>query len=403
MTHRPTPIAATLALALAATGAPAQDGLREADSVLSSAGPLAIEELATLRFPWGMAELPDGDLLITEKVGALRRYSADGGLSEPIGGVPEVAYRNQGGLLDVALHPDFEENRLVYLYYVEAAGDQPENPSLDADPRLGPYVDLEDRVLKGGVVMRARLEGDALVEGETIWEQVPKSVGMGHFGGRLVFAPDGRLIVTSGERQRFDPAQSDEGNLGKVIRLNDDGSIPEDNPFATANAPLDAVWSKGHRNPLGAAIRPDTQTLYIHEMGPLHGDEINAPQPGRNYGWPKVSNGENYNRDPIPHHETDPEAFERPVFYWRPAISPSGMAFYEGDAFADWRGDALIGALSAEALVRVAFEGENVVEEEQIKMYRRIRDVMEARDGSILLLTDYEDGKLLRLAPVETN
>jgi glucose/arabinose dehydrogenase len=367
--------------------------------VLSSAGPLAIEELATLEFPWGMAYLPDGALLITEKPGRLRSWTEADGLSEPISGVPEVAYRGQGGLLDVAVHPDFQENGLVYLYYVEAADEQDPDAPLDNDPRLGPYVDTEDRTLKGGVVMRARLEDGALTGQETIWEQVPKSVGLGHYGGRLVFDGDGKLIVTSGERQRFDPAQDPYSNLGKVVRLNDDGSIPDDNPYFTAAAPLNQVWSLGHRNPLGAAIRPATGELYVHEMGPLYGDELNVPRPARNYGWPVVSNGENYNRDPLPHHETDLEAFHRPDFYWRPAISPSGLAFYEGEMFADWEGSALIGALSGEALVRVSFDDVGAVRDEQIKLYRRVRDVEVGEDGAILLLTDYEDGKLLRLTP----
>lgn len=303
--------------------------------------------------------------------------------------------------MDVALHPDFAENGLVYLYYVMAAEDQPEEPALDNDPRLGPFVNTEDRVLKGGVVWRARLDGDTLVEGKELWRQEPFSVGLGQFGGRLVFRDDGTLIITSGDRQRFEPAQSYETNLGKILRINDDGSIPEDNPYWTAGSPLDAVWSLGHRNPLGAAIRPETGELYTHEMGPLYGDELNVPVPSGNYGWPEVSNGENYNRQPIAHHETALERFERPLFYWRPAVSPSGLMFYNGDMFADWKGNAFLGGLSVQALVRVSFDGENVSGSEQINLYRRVRDVMQADDGAILILTDYEDGKLLRLTPAE--
>jgi len=399
--------AGLVALGLAGTlaSAPAQtDGDEAAGTrtVMTSAGPVRIETLADLRLPWGMDYLPDGSLLVTEKPGNLRRYE-DGNLSEPIAGLPEVAFRNQGGLLDIAVHPDFAENGLIYLYFVEAAEDQPEDATVDADPRLGPYVDEEDTTLKGGAVLRARLEGERLAEAEVIWRQTPKTIGLGHFGGRLVFAPDGKLIVTSGERQKFAPAQDPETNLGKIVRLNDDGSIPEDNPFADEGAPLNAVWSTGHRNPLGAAIRPETGTLYIHEMGPLYGDELNVPEAGRDYGWPSVSNGEHYDRTQIPHHETALDEYARPLFYWRPAISPSGLAFYTGGRFADWTGDAFIGALSAEALVRVGFDGEQVVEEEQINLHTRGRDVMEARDGAILLLTDAEDGALLRLTPAETN
>jgi glucose/arabinose dehydrogenase len=392
----------TLAFALISTMATAQQHTgRDENRVMSSAGPIQIEELATLEFPWGMEALPEGGLLITEKVGALRRWSEADGLSDPISGLPEIEYQGQGGLLDVALHPDFAENGLVYLYYVMAAEDQPEEPALDNDPRLGPFVNTEDRVLKGGVVWRARLDGDTLVEGKELWRQEPFSVGLGQFGGRLVFRDDGTLIITSGDRQRFEPAQSYETNLGKILRINDDGSIPEDNPYWTAGSPLDAVWSLGHRNPLGAAIRPETGELYTHEMGPLYGDELNVPVPSGNYGWPEVSNGENYNRQPIAHHETALERFERPLFYWRPAVSPSGLMFYNGDMFADWKGNAFLGGLSVQALVRVSFDGENVSGSEQINLYRRVRDVMQADDGAILILTDYEDGKLLRLTPAE--
>ncbi|MGB3689542.1 MAG: PQQ-dependent sugar dehydrogenase [Jannaschia helgolandensis] len=392
----------TLAFALISTMATAQQHSgRDENRVLSSAGPIQIEELATLEFPWGMEALPESGLLITEKVGALRRWSEADGLSDPISGLPEIEYQGQGGLLDVALHPDFAENGLVYLYYVMAAEDQPEEPALDNDPRLGPFVNTEDRVLKGGVVWRARLDGDTLVEGKELWRQEPFSVGLGQFGGRLVFRDDGTLIITSGDRQRFEPAQSYETNLGKILRINDDGSIPEDNPYWTAGSPLDAVWSLGHRNPLGAAIRPETGELYTHEMGPLYGDELNVPVPSGNYGWPEVSNGENYNRQPIAHHETALERFERPLFYWRPAVSPSGLMFYNGDMFADWKGNAFLGGLSVQALVRVSFDGENVSGSEQINLYRRVRDVMQADDGAILILTDYEDGKLLRLTPAE--
>ena len=368
-------------------------------TVMSQTGPIRVEKLASLRFPWGMDYLPDGDILITEKPGTLRRYAADGTLSYPIGGVPEVAYRNQGGLLDVAVDPNYATNGMIYLYFVEAAGRQPADPVLDADPRLGPYIDEQDKVLKGGAVARAVLDGDQLEQVTVIWRQTPKTIGLGHFGGRLVFDPDGRLIVTSGERQKFSPAQDPDTNLGKIVRINTDGTIPEDNPYADAVSPRNTVWSSGHRNPLGAAIRPSTDKLYIHEMGPLYGDELNVPEPGRDYGWPTVSNGEHYNRVQIPHHETALEDFARPLFYWRPAISPSGLDFYTGERFAEWSGNALIGGLSSKALIRVVFDGNQVVGDERINLLLRIRDVMTARDGSVLLLTDYEDGALLRLTP----
>lgn len=372
-----------------------------AEKVSTSQGDVLVEELASLNFPWGMEYLPDGRLLITEKPGTLRIFE-DGTLSEPVEGVPAVAYRNQGGLLDVAVDPDFANNQYIYLYIVRAAEDQPADPVVQADPRLGPYVDEEDTTAKHGAVVRARMTPDGLEDLQTIWSQSEDVVGLGHYGGRMVFASDGTLIITSGERQTFSPAQDLSSNLGAVIRINSDGSIPDDNPHADRPAPQDAIWSYGHRNPLGMAYQPGTDVLWIHEMGPLYGDELNRIEPQTNFGWPTVSNGEHYNRVEIAHHETALMRYERPVFYWRPAISPSGMDFYTGDMFPDWTGDGFIGGLSAETLVRVRLnETGQVTQEERIAVNKRIRDVMTAEDGSIYLLTDYEDGALLRLTQAE--
>ena len=224
-------------------------------------------------------------------------------------------------------------------------------------------------------------------------------IGRGHYGGRLAFAPDGKLFITSGDRQRFEPAQDLAGNLGKVVRINADGSIPEDNPFVGKKGARPDIWSLGHRNPLGAAINPSTKQLWIHEMGPRQGDEINVPEPGKNYGWPIVSNGDNYDGSVIPDHSTRPE-FAAPLTYWYPAISPSGLIFYTGTLFADWRGNALLGSQSTETLVRLTLDGNTVKAEERIPLHRRIRDVVQAPDGSVLLLTDAKDGELLRLTPV---
>jgi glucose/arabinose dehydrogenase len=381
-----------------AAGAAAQTGPGAAAEVVhSKSGPIRVERLAQLSEPWGMAFLPDGRLLITEKPGRLRLYS-DGKLSEPVAGVPAVAYRGQGGLLDVEIDPDFARNGLVYLYFVEAAEQQPKDAQDPGDPRFGEFNDKGDATLKGGAVARGRLEGETLRDVKVVWRQVPKTIGRGHFGGRLAFAADGKLLVTSGDRMRFDPAQDLATNLGKVVRINPDGSVPDDNPFAKKQGARADVWSVGHRNPLGAAIHPASKRLWIHEMAPAHGDELNIPEPGKNFGWPLVSNGDNYDGSVIPDHATRPE-LAAPIYYWHPAISPSGLIFYEGSRFADWQGNALLGGLSSETLLRLTLDGNRVKSEERIGLRRRIRDVAEAADGAVLLLTDAKEGELLRLTP----
>jgi glucose/arabinose dehydrogenase len=238
----------------------------------------------------------------------------------------------------------------------------------------------------------------SLEDVKVIWRQEPKTIGRGHFGGRLVFAPDGKLFITSGERMRFEVAQDLETNLGKIVRINPDGSIPEDNPFVGQAGARPDIFSIGHRNPLGAAIHPESKKLWVDEMGPLGGDEINIVEPGKNYGWPVVSNGDNYDRSPIPDHSTRPE-FEKPIHSWNPVVSPSGLLFHDGTGVPDWRGNLFLGGLSSEALIRLTIAGNRVTDEERIAMGRRIRDVLEDRDGSILVLTDAKDGELLRLAP----
>lgn len=371
------------------------------DVVSSSAGDLRVQRLATLEYPWGMALLPDGRLLVTEKPGRLRVWE-NGTLAGPVAGVPVVAYRatqyEQGGLLDVAVDPDFARNRFIYLSYSEAASPQPPDIGETGDARFADYLDMSDNILRGGAVARARLEGNALLEVRVIWRQVPKTVGRGHFGHRLLFAPDGKLFITSGERMRFDPAQQLTSNLGKVVRINTDGSNPTDNPFAGREDARGDLWSYGHRNILAAAIEPSSGRLWAFEMGPLGGDEVNFVQPGKNYGWPLVSNGDNYGGQPIPDHPTQ-KKFQEPVRTWTPVVSPSGAAFYTGSLLAGWRGSVLVGGLSSQALVRVAFDGERVAFEERIDLKRRVRDVIQAHDGSILLLVDARNGDLLRLAP----
>jgi len=368
-----------------------------AQTVPTRSGLVNVERLAQLDNPWGMVFLPDGRLLITEKPGRLRVY-AGGELSEPIKGVPGVEYRDQGGLLDVTIDPDFARNGFVYLSYTEAAGRQPEVASDKADPRLGGFQDLTDTVLKGAAVARGRLDDLQLREVAVIWRQEPKTIGRGHFGGRLAFSPDGKLFISSGDRQRFEPAQDPGSNIGKIVRINADGSIPDDNPFANKAGARGDIWALGIRNALGLAFHPASGQLWELEMGPKGGDELNLIERGSNYGWPVVSQGEHYDDAPLPRHSTRPE-FVAPLHAWNPSISPSGIAFYTGDVFSAWRGDVLLGGLSGQALTRLTLKDGKVTAEERIDMQRRIRDVIEAPDGAVLLLTDGDDAELLRLTP----
>jgi aldose sugar dehydrogenase len=265
---------------------------RQKDVTLSPASTVRTEPLAGLEFPWGIALLPDGRVLITEKPGQLRIF-ADGKLSAPVENVPKVAYRpkpgEQGGLLDVAIDPAFEKNGLIYLSYSEEAP-EPSSQKETRDPRFLDYIDLTDSRLMGGAVTRARLDGNRLADAQVIWRQEPKTVGRGHFGHRLIFGRDGTLFITAGDRMRFDPAQSLEANLGKVLRINPDGTIPKDNPFAGKPGAREDIWSVGHRNMLAAAIHPSSGELWVGEMGPFGGDELNLIERG-------------VNPDPRPPHE----------------------------------------------------------------------------------------------------
>jgi glucose/arabinose dehydrogenase len=392
--------AAAIAAAVVPVVAFAQPG--PTTTLQSSAGPVRVEALATLEFPWGLAALPDGRLLITEKPGRLRVFSG-GALSAPIENVPAVVYRGgkseQGGLLDVAVDPDFARNRRIYLSYSEAADTQPTGKA-DNDPRFGGFLDLSDNIVRGGAVARATLDGQRLTDLQVIWRQVPKTAGRGHFGHRLTFGRDGTLFITSGDRMRFDPAQDAASNLGKVVRINTDGSIPKDNPFAGKGAGREDTWSLGHRNMLAAAVHPSSGQLWVWEMGPLGGDELNVIHPGRNYGWPIVSNGDNYDKSPIPDHPTRSE-FEAPIRTWTPVISPSGATFYDGAMF-PWRGDALVGGLSSMAIIRLTMEGLKVKNEERLDMKKRIRDIIQASDGALLAIVDAPKGELLRLTPMSS-
>ena len=316
----------------------------EDKTIETKEGALKVETVASgLEHPWGLAFLPDGGMLVTERSGTLRIVGKDGKLSEPVKGVPEVVAEDQGGLLDVALDPKFAENGLVYLSYSEPGeGDQ-----------------------SGTAVARGRLTNGALENVEVIFRQTPKKDRALHYGSRLVFAPDGKLFVTLGERFKFDPAQDLATTLGKVVRINPDGSVPDDNPFVGQEGKLPEIWSYGHRNPQGAAIHPETGQLWENEYGPLGGDEINIIEPGKNYGWPVVSWGNHYDRKDIPDPPTHPE-FTDAIKHWTPVISPSGMTFYTGDAIPAWKGNLLISGLSSQGLVRLTLDGNKVTDEERI-------------------------------------
>ena len=340
----------------------------------TKAGTIKVETVATeLSHPWGLAFLPDGRMLVTERSGTLRLVSKDGKLSPPLSGVPKVVVAGQGGLLDVAIHPDFKSNSLAYLTYSE--------------PGEGGA---------GTAVARGKLGESGLDGVEVIFRQEPKVGGGNHFGSRLVFAPDGKLFVTLGERFTFTPAQDLTNDLGKIVRINPDGSVPKDNPFVGRTDARPEIWSYGHRNPQGAAILPKTGKLWETEFGPMGGDELNIPQAGANYGWPVVSWGSHYTGEDIPDPPTHPE-FADAIYHWNPVISPSGITFYTADAIPAWKGNLLIAALSGQAIVRLTLDGEKVVDEERIPMGARIRDVVQGPDGAVYALTDEGNGEILRL------
>ncbi len=368
-------IAASLALLPAA-------GCAEDRTVDTETGTIKVKTLAEgLDHPWGMAFLPDGRLLVTERAGDLRIMSADGMLTEPLSGVPKVVAQGQGGLLDVALDPNFAENKLVYLSYSEPGDDG-----------------------AGTAVARGRLAGDALEDVKVIFRQTPKVSGGNHFGGRLAFTPDGKLFITLGERFKFEPAQDLTSHLGKIVRINPDGSVPPDNPFIGQKDAQPEIWSYGHRNVESAAIHPKTGKLWALEFGPKGGDELNIPAPGLNYGWPVVSWGKHYDGKDIPNPPTHPE-FADAVRHWTPVISPSGITFYTAEAYPGWTADTipawkdnlLIGGLSSQAIIRLTLDGETVTGEERIPMGARIRDVEQGPDGAVYALTDAGDGAVLRI------
>jgi aldose sugar dehydrogenase len=336
---------------------------------------------SSLKSPWGLAFLPDGRMLVTQKAGSILLLDAQGERTIATLAVPPVVFRNQGGLLDVAVDPDFARDPWIYWTYTEAGSGAEE-------------------ALSGTALARGRLIGNALQDIQVIYRQVPKTTGAGHFGARIVFRPDQTMFVTLGERQKLDPAQDLDGTLGKVIRLNRDGSVPEGNPGISQTRP--EIWTYGHRNPQGAALRPGTSELWVNEHGPQGGDELNRIVAGRNYGWPKVSYGCPYG---APKGEAcrygggvHEPAYEPPVSFWVPtSIGPSGLVFYSGRRFPQWKGDAFIGALAGTAVWRVRLDGNREVARERLfaDLRERVRDIREGPEGHLYLLTD--SGKLIQI------
>jgi glucose/arabinose dehydrogenase len=353
--------------------------LSTAMSAREPESPFKVEPVATFNEPWAMAFLPDGRMLVTEKRGRLYVVTPEGEKSRPVEEVPDVDYRGQGGLGDVVVHPDFANNGLIYLSYAErGVGD-----------------------VRGAAVARGKLvwikDKSHLEDVEVIWRQNPKVTDDGHYGHRMAFDADGYLFISSGDRQKFDPAQQMTGNLGKIVRITDDGSVPDDNPFAERGDVTAQIWTLGHRNPLGLAL-DDSGRLWSTEMGPLNGDELNLVVKGRNYGYPIVSEGNHYSGEIIPNHSTRPE-FEAPKVAWVPTIAPAGMIFYSGELFPQWQGSALIAGLASRAIIRVEIDGDSAIEAERFDMGARVREVEQGPDGALWILEDGDGGRLLKLTP----
>jgi aldose sugar dehydrogenase len=344
-----------------------------------------------LEHPWGMAFLPGGDMLVTERPGRLRIVRNGALLPDPVPGLPPVRVGGQGGLLDVALHPDFSSNRLVYLSYSKPNADGSEGTT---------------------AVIRGRLEDDRLTNVEEVFEAQAWTAGRGHHGSRLAFDRDGYLFITVGDRQapardnlESHPAQDLTDHYGATIRLHDDGRVPADNPFVGRADALPETWSYGHRNAQGMAVHPETNEVWQNEHGPQGGDELNLILPGVNYGWPVVGHGVNYRTGTTIHEATRREGMEEPVHFWTPSIATSGLMIYTGDAFPAWRGNIFVGGLAGEQLARLTMDGHRVLNEETlVQRMGRIRDVRQGPDGFIYLAIDHRGGELtpiLRLEPAD--
>ena len=352
----------------------------------SSEVELETETLAGgLVHPWAIAVLPNEEgYLVTERPGQLRHISTEGAMSAPIAGVPEVFAREQGGLLDVAVSPDFSSDRMIYMTYAKPTGSEGQSATAAARGVLSD--DLSE-----------------LTEVEDIFVQDPPSDAPMHYGSRILLPGDGTAIVTTGEHFTEENrvfAQDLDKTYGKVVRVNVDGSTPEDNPFVGDADAVDTIWSYGHRNVQGAALQDDG-TLWTIEHGPAGGDELNRPEAGLNYGWPVISYGENYDGSPVGSGESQRDGMEQPVYFWDPVIAPGGMMFHAGETFADWNGDLLIGSLNPGGVVRLSLDEEGLVVEEErlLRDQGRVRDVEVLADGSFLFITDFDNGSLIHVTP----
>jgi aldose sugar dehydrogenase len=357
-----------------------------AQTYKSSAGPLAVTTVASgIVHPWALAFLPDGRMLVTERPGRLRIVAKDGQLSAPLDGVPKVFAVGQGGLHDVVLDRNFAQNKTIYFCFAEPV--------------------TEGETTGGRTAMaRATLSDDKLDDVRVIFRQEGPLSNGGHFGCRIVQTADNNLFLTMGEHFiSRDEAQKLTGHLGKIIRIKPDGSVPSDNPFVGRDDAKPEIWSYGHRNPQGAAIHPVTGKLWETEHGPKGGDEVNIPQPGKNYGWPVICYGVNYDGTPVGSGKAEMPGMEQPIKYWVPSIAPSGMAFYQANLFPKWKGSLFTGALVGEMLVRLTLNGEKVTGEERLlhELHERIRDVRVGPDGALYLVTDNQAGRILRVAPAK--
>lgn len=352
---------------------------------LNSGHPYKTEVLARgLDHPWALQFLPDGAMIVTERPGRMRLVSGNGSLSAPIGGVPPVVAREQGGLLDLALDPDFARNHTLYFTFLEPRGGDDSGIAL-----------ARAELTQSGAIPQ-------LDQVRVIFRAEPSTSDDKNVGSRVVVATDGTLFVTVGDRFSLkDKAQTLDNDLGKVVRLNKDGSIPRDNPFVGRAGARPEIWSYGHRNPEGAAINPADHRLWTIEHGPRGGDEINRPDPGKNYGWPVITYGIDYNGMPIGQGITSHPGMEQPLYYWDPVIAPSGMTFYEGSLFPAWRGSLMVGGLRGKQVARLTLQGTRITGEERLltELNHRIRDVRSGPDGAIYVLTDETNGEIIKVLP----
>ncbi len=348
--------------------------------VKTEAGTIQVNVIAEgLENVWGMAFLPDGSMLVNERAGRMRIVTADGKIGKPLTGLPEIVAQGQGGLLDVVIAPDFATSKKIYFSYSEPG--------------------------KGGnstAVSSATLNGNALENVTRIFSQQPKVNSNNHFGSRLVWAPDGTLFITLGDRySEKDKAQTLDNHQGKVVRINADGSVPKDNPFVKTPGALPEIWSFGHRNMQGAAINPITKELWTGEHGPQGGDELNIDRAAKNYGWPVITYGENYGGGKIGE-GTHKEGMEQPTYKWVPSIATAGFIFYTGDKFPQWKNNILLASLREQTLVRLVLDGDKIVKEERMlqkEIGQRLRSIVQGPDGLIYLATDEGKGKILQVSP----